>query len=268
MAAVKFGLNGCNFGETFIYLFLKSSFFQVLQLAGYKEKNKFWFLATLRIIFSFLDLIGITALFSAVTLAFLEEPKDGIVFSYLSPILGDFNSKETLFIFLFCLILFFLLKNIGSYLLFKKCITYAENISQRLSIQIIDKITNKGYQFLNKSQLFKLSQKIGGLPFEFSNIGIKSAFTLFSSASLCLFFLLIFIQTNWTLSLFLIVLTFPIVFFLYQSVKTESKEIGRKKNQKVPKAARNLHQFFENYIEMRVFNSLNLFKSNFLQLAM
>jgi len=240
------------------------TFYKLLGLSFAGAQKKFLFQAFFRVISSFADLGGIAILLSILSIALDAEKAESYWLSIQNILPFSISQNNFTSLALLACLLFFIIKNALTYYIQSLGLALAEKISLELSDKQIKVFYQRGFSYLLNNRMHNTSFKSSNHPFEFASISVRAVFTLITEIAILISFLALAFYSNTILATLLLVLTLPLSWLMYNGLSKKVSQYGKTKNKFAPQSHEKLHQLFENYIEIKVYNALNFFKSDFL----
>ena len=240
----------------------RQRFIRLLNFGPPKARTHFTGLAILQAIVSFLDLLSVAFVASVLATAVKSDITEQLL-SYVNEHFTVNRNQLLVSLALVSLVLF-IGKNIFAYQVANLSLKYAEKMTSHLSTQLVKKFYDRGFSYLKGEKIFKITHRTSSMPFEFSAVTIKSAFSLISQLSVCLAFVVFALVLSIDVTIFLVLAALPVVVIMYLRHSKRAEVFGREKNEKLPSNNRALHKLYESFIELKIYGAEKLFINNFL----
>ncbi|MBI1185165.1 ATP-binding cassette domain-containing protein [bacterium] len=240
-------------------------FFSILTYAQEGAKRQFMLLILAKIIISLADLVGIAAVVAVVSTA-LEPGKSQVLIEKIhSGFFINLSEDEFILAVLAACLFFFVAKNFLAFLVHKLTVRFAQNVSNTLSQHVIEGFFKRGYSYLFKERIFKLTHRSVAIPFEFGTAVVKSMFSLAGEVAVLVFFIAMAFVANWVLSIVLVIITIPISYAVYKKLAVSYSQLGKQKHEILPQNSRGIHKLFDSFLEMKVYGAVEQFTNTFMR---
>ena len=243
-----------------------SSYNNFFRFIDKTNRNRAYFLIFLFVLVSFVDVFGLASIIPLIQVA--QNPDSIHQKDYLRTLyeMGGFESDTSFFLALiFCVFVFFLLKNLFSIYVSYKQIKFSTDLSLEIIKNQFDKYYHLGYWLFNQIGSSTIISHVNRTPEQFSTYYLQNLFQILSELMIVSFIIVGIAIYKPVLFFIMVAILGPTTILIYLSLRSKSQELGNKMDGLMPESYSLLNDSFKGYVDLKLAGKEKQFKDRFFE---
>ena len=238
----------------------------IFDVLNYYNKQNIFPLIFLMLIVSMFELIGISLVIPFVSVMIEPDMPNNLFFSFLGPLLNNFDSKFYSTLIIILILFFFIIKNLFIIYVVMKQTRYSMNLITLIRNNFFEKYLNEEYVEFVKKEQSELISNIMNVSANFGSTFINNLLIFLSEFLIIVGIICLLLFFNFKLTVGLLLIFIFIVFFYLKYISPKLKKAGSQRLESDQNVINYSKLSFQNFKELKIFDKekyfLKIFSDN------